>query len=43
MSGPVTDNQTGTEYIVQELKVPAANAKGDGRALFGVVYDKVYS
>lgn len=43
MSGPVTDNQTGTEYIVQELKVPAYNAKGDGRALFGVVYDKVYS
>jgi hypothetical protein len=41
VSGPVTDNQTGTEYIARELKLPAANAKSDGRALFGIVYEKV--
>ena len=42
VSGPVTDNQTGTEYIVQELHLPAANAKTDGRALFGVVYEEIH-
>lgn len=41
VSGPVTDNQTGTEYIVQEMKLPAANAKTDGRALFGIVYEQI--
>ena len=41
VSGPVTDNQTGTEYIQNELKLPAANAKSDGRALFGIVYDEI--
>ena len=42
VSGPVTDNQTGTEYIVQQLKLPAANAKTDGRTLFGHVYEGVH-
>jgi hypothetical protein len=42
VSGPVTDNQTGTDYIAQELKLPAANAKTDGRTLFGVVYQGVH-
>ena len=42
VSGPVTDNQTGTEYVSQEMKLPAANAKTDGRALFGVVYDEIH-
>ncbi|MEP7132636.1 MAG: hypothetical protein ABI914_05695, partial [Acidobacteriota bacterium] len=42
MSGPVTDNQTGTEYIQSEMKLPAANAKTDGRALFGVVYEEIH-
>lgn len=42
VSGPVTDNQTGTEYIVSELHLPAANAKTDGRALFGVVYEEIH-
>jgi hypothetical protein len=41
VSGPVTDNQTGTEYISQEMKLPAANAMTDGRALFGIVYDEI--
>lgn len=41
VSGPVTDNQTGTEYIARELKLPAANAKTDGRALFGIVYAEI--
>ncbi len=41
VSGPVTDNQTGTEYISQELKLPAANAKTDGRTLFGIVYEEI--
>jgi len=41
MSGPVTDNQTGTEYISQEMKLPAANAMTDGRALFGIVYEEI--
>ncbi len=42
MSGPVTDNQTGTEYIQAEMKLPAANAKTDGRTLFGVVYEEIH-
>ena len=42
VSGPVTDNQTGTEYVSQEMKLPAANAKTDGRALFGVVYEEIH-
>jgi len=42
VSGPVTDNQTGTEYISQEMKLPAANAKTDGRALFGVIYEEIH-
>ena len=42
ISGPVTDNQTGTEYIASEMKLPAANAKTDGRALFGVVYEQIH-
>ena len=41
MSGPVTDNQTGTEYISQELKLPAANAMTQGRELFGIVYEEI--
>ena len=41
VSGPVTDNQTGTEYISQELKLPAANAMSDGRNLFGIVYEEI--
>ena len=41
VSGPVTDNQTGTEYIRDELKLPAANAKSDGRTLFGIVYEEI--
>ena len=41
VSGPVTDNQTGTDYIGRELKLPAANAKTDGRALFGIVYEEI--
>jgi hypothetical protein len=41
ISGPVTDNQTGTEYISRELKLAAANAKTDGRALFGIVYEGI--
>ncbi len=41
VSGPVTDNQTGTEYISQELKLPAANAMSDGRRLFGIVYEEI--
>jgi len=41
MSGPVTDNQTGTEYISQEMKLPAANAMTEGRALFGIVYEEI--
>ena len=42
VSGPVTDNQTGTDYISQELKLPAANAKSDGRTLFGIVYEEIH-
>jgi len=42
VSGPVTDNQTGTDYITQELKLPAANAKSDGRTLFGIVYEEIH-
>ena len=42
VSGPVTDNQTGTEYILSQLKLPAANAKTDGRALFGVIYEEIH-
>jgi hypothetical protein len=42
VSGPVTDNQTGTDYIGQELKLPAANAKTDGRTLFGIVYEEIH-
>jgi hypothetical protein len=42
VSGPVTDNQTGTDYITRELKLPAANAKTDGRALFGIVYEEIH-
>jgi hypothetical protein len=38
----VTDNQTGTDYITRELKLPAANAKTDGRALFGIVYEEIH-
>jgi hypothetical protein len=41
VSGPVTDNQTGTEYIQGELKLPAANAMSDGRGLFGIVYEEI--
>jgi len=41
MSGPVTDNQTGTEYISQEMKLPAANAMTEGRTLFGIVYEEI--
>jgi hypothetical protein len=41
MSGPVTDNQTGTEYISQEMKLPAANAMRDGRTLLGIVYEEI--
>jgi hypothetical protein len=41
VSGPVTDNQTGTDYISRELKLPAANAKSEGRSLFGIVYEQV--
>jgi len=39
VSGPVTDNQTGTDYISRELQLPAANAKTEGRTLFGIVYE----
>ena len=42
VSGPVTDNQTGTEYITQQMRLPAANAKNDGRTLFGVVYEEIH-
>jgi hypothetical protein len=42
VSGPVTDNQTGTDYIAEQLKLPAANAKTDGRALFGIVYQEIH-
>jgi hypothetical protein len=41
VSGPVTDNQTGTDYITQELKLPAANARSSGRELFGIVYREI--
>lgn len=43
VSGPVTDNQTGTEYISQQMNLPAANAKTDGRTLFGIVYEQIKS
>ncbi|HEV2063625.1 MAG TPA: hypothetical protein VGS00_03660 [Thermoanaerobaculia bacterium] len=42
VSGPVTDNQTGTDYITEQLRLPAANAKTDGRALFGIVYEEIH-
>jgi len=42
ISGPVTDNQTGTDYISRELKLPAANAKTEGRSLFGIVYEQIH-
>lgn len=42
ISGPVTDNQTGTDYISRELRLPAANAKTDGRALFGIIYEEIH-
>jgi hypothetical protein len=42
VSGPVTDNQTGTDYISRELKLPAANAKTDGGTLFGIVYEEIH-
>lgn len=42
VSGPVTDNQTGTDYISRQLKLPAANAKTDGRTLFGIVYEEIH-
>lgn len=42
VSGPVTDNQTGTDYISRELKLPAANAKTDGRTLFGIIYEEIH-
>ena len=38
----VTDTQTGTDYIVRELKLPAANAKTEGRVLFGIVYEEIH-
>jgi hypothetical protein len=41
VSGPVTDNQTGTDYIGRELHLPAANAKNDGRSLFGIVSKQI--
>lgn len=37
MAGPATDNSVGSEYILKELKIPAANARTDGHRLADIV------
>ena len=41
IAGSVTDSQMGEDYIRNEFGVPAANARRDGAALFGLVNAKV--
>lgn len=41
VSGPVTDNEVGTNYIEKELRLPAANAMEAGEKMFNVVCDRV--
>ena len=42
MSGPVTDNFVGVNYVEQNIKVPAINARTDGDRLGELVRRKVF-
>ncbi len=41
VAGSVTDSQMGEDYIEQEFKVPAGNARRDGARLFNLVRSKL--
>lgn len=41
MAGSVTDSQMGQDYIEQEFKVPAGNARRNGARLFQIVQSKL--
>lgn len=41
IAGSVTDSQMGEDYIEQELKVPAGNARRNGARLFQIVQSKL--
>ncbi len=41
VAGSVTDSQMGEDYIEQEFKVPAGNARRDGARLFNIVQSKL--
>ncbi len=41
VAGSVTDSQMGEDYIEQEFKVPAGNARRDGTRLFNIVRSKL--
>ncbi|MGI8656952.1 MAG: hypothetical protein ACR2LC_17240 [Pyrinomonadaceae bacterium] len=41
VAGSVTDSQMGEDYIEQEFKVPAGNARRDGARLFNIVRSKL--
>ena len=41
IAGSVTDSQMGEDYIRKEFGVPAANARRDGAALFGLINAKL--
>lgn len=43
ISGSVTDSRMGEDYIKEQFRVPAANARREGAALFDVVREKVQS
>jgi hypothetical protein len=42
ISGKVTDNDVGTEYVGRELKLPTANALNDSKKLTSIVEQKVF-
>jgi hypothetical protein len=43
VSGSVTDSRMGEDYIKEQFRVPAANARREGAALFELVKEKVQS
>jgi hypothetical protein len=41
ISGSVTDSRMGSDYIMTQFMVPAANARREGETLFSLVMAKV--
>jgi hypothetical protein len=42
LCGPATDNEVGVRYVVEQLGIPAANARTDGERLADLVEEQTF-